>query len=157
MSIRQSPALYRKLESNDFRIHARRKQPAPGAPPAVSHRHPVLFGPFLHDPDDVLHLGVPRASQQVEDFSKCLSEEKIGKNKRLQEKMKVKLLMFAYRLCRSAFAHGVPHCVVTNCPETALLSVLEGHGEMERLPPSPTLFLTNWTHAVNGFLLSGMT
>lgn len=29
----------------------------------LSDRHSVFFGPFLHDPDDVLDLGVACASQ----------------------------------------------------------------------------------------------
>lgn len=38
-------------------------------------RHSVLLGPLLHDPDDILHLGVSRAPQQVQHFPEGLPEE----------------------------------------------------------------------------------
>lgn len=42
---------------------------------AVSQRHPVVLGPLLQDPDDVLHLWVPCVSQQGQDFPQCFSAE----------------------------------------------------------------------------------
>lgn len=42
-----------------------------------SYCNSVVFGPFLQNPDDVLHLWVPRASQHRQDLLQCLSRKHI--------------------------------------------------------------------------------
>lgn len=61
-SIKQSPASYMKLEECDFQVYVKAVT-VPKDSGAPLDRHSVLLGPFFHDPDDVLYLGVTRASQ----------------------------------------------------------------------------------------------
>lgn len=61
MSIKQGPGLHIQVQENSSNLTW--EEAGPGLGFGCLDGHSILLGPLLHDPDDILHLGVSCASQ----------------------------------------------------------------------------------------------